>query len=383
MKKSRKDVINAYLLSYSIFQFGLLQPLVVIMKSQWVIGVFLVLATLVSIYVNRAKVNRNYLVVFFLVSIVFFSQSIIYSRVIVLGVYFEFIIKCATTMYIASFYRGSDYSGQALTRLAILNFVTLTILLILGYVKEVGYMRFGYSMLPSVLVFIHTFFIVGFRKKTNIIFLLLSIFEMIVYGSRGPILCVLLFLFIYFMNTNQLSRSKKVFSIVTAGITVFLAVYYNFVVRIMNFIIEDLKIYTYSLAKYKMQIERGLFSATSGRDMLYEKIIGIAKNNIFWGNGIGVVQSNIEGYTAHNMFLQILVEFGINGVIIGIVVSLVLIYFFLKTKRNPLYFFVCSLLLSLSIGRLLVSSDIWIRPELWMAIVLILNYNKVEKVVCK
>jgi hypothetical protein len=73
-------------------------------------------------------------------------------------------------------------------------------------------------------------------------------------------------------------------------------------------------------------------------------------------------------FTAHNIILQILLESG-SYWFIGLVITLVGRYLCKYIKISKLnetgYYRIITLFFAVSLGRLLVSSDMWLRPEYW------------------
>jgi O-antigen ligase len=148
------------------------------------------------------------------------------------------------------------------------------------------------------------------------------------------------------------------------------------VIKLLDYIYFNLGIQTYSLAKYRMMINEGIAESSSGRDQIYRSIWELIKQKPFIGHGIGILQST-SGYTAHNIFLQILVESGILGLLIWVFIW---IYCFnkynkiSKSDKDGLYK-VVTLIVSIAMGRLLISSDMWLRPEYWFAISMLINFK--------
>ena len=137
-----------------------------------------------------------------------------------------------------------------------------------------------------------------------------------------------------------------------------------------------LNIQTYSLKKFSSIFVLGLVQASSGRNNIYNYLATKISESPLLGHGVGIVQSDI-GFTAHNIFIQILVETGILGLLIWIGVWFVCY----KKYRSFLRIHdkeglkIATLIIAVAFGRLLVSSDMWLRPEYWFMISYLITYR--------
>lgn len=182
------------------------------------------------------------------------------------------------------------------------------------------------------------------------------------------------------MLSDKINKYKKILVVMCLGLTIFLTEEFRLIQRLLDYLYYSLDLKTYSLAKFRMMIANGLIESSSGRDIIYLTLLHYIKNNLFFG--YGVAYSNIIlGYTPHNIMLQVLIESGIFGLIVWMSLW---IYFFHKLryihyKQNKKLSNILISISSLAIGRLLVSSDMWIRPEYWLVISIIINYKIEEK----
>ena len=236
------------------------------------------------------------------------------------------------------------------------------------FVSGFSYMRFGYGMLPIViLIYIDLLYIgnVASSKQRiqSIIIFSIGTLEILLYGARGAMFALLLFIFIerFFIN------KKKI--ILNAMIIIVGAMIYENLLAILNIferITQQLGVYSYSITKFKMQISQGFVEASSGRDVLYRNAIENIKKHPWIGNSIQIDEEG--GDYTHNLFLQIGQDLGL---IFLIVLILFLLFILMKLWSNGLDIHekLCiALLFSIAIGRLMFSSTIWRRPEFWMLI---------------
>ena len=160
------------------------------------------------------------------------------------------------------------------------------------------------------------------------------------------------------------------------GIMAFLLVRSQLIIELLDYIYYQVGIKSYSLNKFRLMLSNGIVESSSGRDVIYLTIIDLIKDKPFIGYGIGIIQQ-IMDKTAHNMFLQIVVETGIIGLFIWGLIWMFCIKMLIGMKlNNDMGFYrVTILLLSIAFGRLLISSDIWLRPEYWFALSLCISYS--------
>lgn len=244
----------------------------------------------------------------------------------------------------------------------------------IGFFLSVGYliliqgsfaysMRFGYGLLPSSMAFLF-FFLIESKPKTKFLYLLsfsLSFVLLMAWGSRGTLLAIMLFFFIY------LIKNKNWVLLIISFLLVILL--WSFLMDIMEGIVSFVSEITgakkiESILKV-VSGEVELMDSSSGRTVLYERSLDLFFQNPF-GNGVGYWATDpiMNGLYPHNIFLQVASELGI----IGLVALLMLLGLSAVriTLLNSDAFLFWAMLFSITYGRLLVSSTFWERPEFWL-----------------
>jgi O-Antigen ligase. len=254
----------------------------------------------------------------------------------------------------------------------------LSFLLVFWYpfIGEQSYMRFGYAVLPNVL-FILCELLYNKKKRLGIIiagaicFALLV--EMFVFGARGSFFSLLLFLAIeeLLINRENLKRKLAIF------LGVLLAVFN--IGPIIDFIYNTLLklgIRSYALIKYRMQLNRGIEIASSGRVNLYDTAIEQLKQSPIFG--LPILLSNEDGSMVyvHNLFLQTWMDLGIVGlaILIGFLLFVIWKIWRRDIGRDDRILIAAGFFLS--IGRLLFSSVLWRRPEFWLLVFMSMKMGK-------
>ena len=242
-----------------------------------------------------------------------------------------------------------------------------------------NYMRFGYAILPSVLMLWFLSFGENGLDKKYTVFLFAGFALMVIYGSRGVLVSVFVFWLLLFLFSPRLRRFQKFSILVFINALIMIIVKYAVLTRVVEYAYFQLGIKSYSLMKYQRMLSGSFVAAMSGRDKIYSWALQFIRESPVFGYGIAFLEYS-TGYKAHNMFLQILVESGIFGFFVWLTIWLVALFWLGQISKSSVQLFkIVILFASISTGRLLVSSDLWLRPEYWFAISLLFNYRSEQK----
>jgi len=375
MSKSR---INAYLIALYVFQFGFLQPIALLFNSEWTLEVFTFGLLVLGFINNGFKIKRYVIYTLIAVSVVFLFNIFIYREnlAIILLLYREFATKGLSALFLGSLDIEGKELYEAFMKIAVLNFILIAWVPFAGYLDVIGYMAYGYVMVPSVIMF---FYAALNQKNDKLLWArlwLISLILTIVYGSRGTIIVFVLLGVQLLIFSERFSKLQKLLisssAIVTSGI------FYksNMFKNILDYIYIEIGIKTISITKLRMIFYAGMGEASSRRDEIYAYVWESIKQSPIIGNGIGHSQLNI-GFAAHNIFLQIVLELGLLGLLIWISIW---IHSFKKYKKinqtdDMKLFLVVNLLIALVAGRLLVSSDMWLNPMFWLVLSILFNFR--------
>lgn len=173
-----------------------------------------------------------------------------------------------------------------------------------GICSEHGFNAF------CITVFTNIFFVKTIyrneNKKRNAILTLIGIITLLTTGKRGLFLAnvfsmIIIFIAVNFMNKKILKR----FLIALIAILVIL--------KIISYIPEAQIVFE----RFKELDSIGNF--LNGREVFYEKMFKNIKNNPIIGSGASTTQKITGGSDGHNIYLQILSELGIVGLLIYLV----------------------------------------------------------------
>lgn len=374
--KSNQSKINAYIMALYIFQFGLLQPLASIVNSQWPVAGFS-LALLFGMLINNNFRIKKYVVLVLLIVNAYWLINILAlekAAIILLPLYIEFIFKSISAFMIGSLDINGDELYDAFLKMSVINFFAIILFPFIDLMDSMNYMRFGYAMAPSVIMF----FYAAINHKSNrilwVLLLMAGFAITVIYGSRGSLLVFFIAGLALFIFTKSISKIRKSLLLVCAGFIIIMGLKYGLLLKLVEFINLEIGGRSYALNKLTVMLSVDIAESSSGRDTIYAHLISFINKNPFIGYGVGASQRMI-GSTAHNMLLQILLEAGLIGLLIWMLVWIYCIrnYRTISDLDDIGLFQVVTLIGALAVGRLLVSSDMWLRPEYWFVLSMLIN----------
>ena len=229
---------------------------------------------------------------------------------------------------------------------------------VIGKQQAFEYMTFAYNLLfSSCFLFVYS----QMRKsKALFIISIFSLFTLTFIGARGAMICALSFFVVYFFMKTQSSNIKKgLLCVFFFVVSILVYIYFNdmmgIIAKIMNYIGFDSRIVSFLLSSN--------FVESHGREILYDNLLNRVTESPVFGYGIfGDRLLNrdfvrITGY-AHNIFLELMVDFGIfGGVILSCVYLFACLFFLIKSKKNDFIFGLYVAIFSSSFIKLLVTGS--------------------------
>lgn len=295
------------------------------------------------------------------------------------------IITGYSSFFIVLFFSIKYKSKSIVCALQISGFLVLAISIISMVVypsTSADYdMNFGYKVLFSTLCFVSMTYFTK-NKYLFVLYVLSAIAAVVlllVFGSRGPLISLLLFLFAYYNLFFKTKLSKKIRTAILVGTIALLVIYV-----IACFVISNSPLFN-TLPRNAQAIFNPFSTLTTGtgitRKRIYSQIFTILKDTPFFGYGPLADQYFLgAAFYSHNFFLEILITFGffVGIILLALVFLLVLKVLFLSDEyKTEVLFF--TIFLCLSFGRLTVSYSFWYDNNFWMMIglgVMILAYDK-------
>lgn len=381
MKKTREEK-NGIIAALFLFQYSLLIPLMKFIKPSLLIAVSGIILLSATLIVNkRFAVNLRSMTVVALLLVIMLLKTVIDESEI--GVVVNFLVISIPPLIVFSYQFDRDSFMRTSYRLSFVNFILLFLLPFIG--KSVSYMRFGYGMVLTVMFSYLAVFRASFIQRAghivknpvtgriiNIIVLVVSALETIVYGSRGVFVVMIAFIAIDVLLIYRNHKLRNFFLIAAA-----FAAIVN-IEQVLDLLIDlagRFGVRSYALRKYQYQLTVGLEEASSGRNRLYQNAFNtIVKHPIL---GDKMITYDDGTLYVHNLFLQVGRDMGVIMMIVSVVFVLYCLYLLINRRIDTDMKTVIAVFFCVSAVRLLISSNVWERPEFWALVCIALNYKTI------
>lgn len=362
MKRYYNPKVYIYELIFVLYFWGfvLLRPILQYFQSYSTLILSLYTFTLLIFFVSYIIAKKNIKLgesVFFILTffIIFFFDSIIRYNAYSFKYLYKFIYCGILPVLFLSKIKNIEKLIYYYVFFSLLAFILLGGDPIHGFRIFSDYMDYGFNLgLP---VFIGLF--LGykyFKFKWMIFFLILNFLSILIYSNKSSLLTVIVFVFIYYLFIDPISKKRIVKLIIPISI-ILLLIYINIksiALFIYDVFVVKLNVNSYSLITIKnyflTKSDRVLFS---GRIEIWNKAKVMISENLLFGHGIGSFQDRY-GFYSHNIILDLLLFFGI----VGFVTFLILIFYSLYKilKYNGLVRLLGGFLFSLWFPKLFFST---------------------------
>lgn len=216
-------------------------------------------------------------------------------------------------------------------------------------------MDFAYKILPAVIILLSSLFEKHNRRDTiiNWVVAVISVAFLVMQGTRGPILCLGIYVFLRLYRTLKLKHFMIILASIVALVVVVL--FTPLGKAIIQLLIDLFNLIGVSTRVLDKMLD-GSISSSNGRNIIKDTLLGILNQDPFsirnffadieYTKGINIDGSiSIEGTYAHNVFLELVFDFGyLLGGVLSCLVVLAILKVVLKTKKEyaPIaYTFVC------------------------------------------
>lgn len=218
-------------------------------------------------------------------------------------------------------------------------------------------------------------------KKWPIVLVVMGTVGILIYGSRGTLigltLGILLLVLLY--NYGKMTFRNYVVLFVFFGTVLFCLS--DFGLTTISDILTSHGLNSRFIDSIRNFTTFG--EASNGRDLIWATSISLIMNGPFYGHGVygernAIYSIGMKWGYSHNIFLEILVDFGwLFGTIIIIFLLFNLVRFFRSSKNKYEKLLV---ILFLTIGfELVLSNSIWLHCGLWVLMGIIVNHFKYKK----
>lgn len=223
-----------------------------------------------------------------------------------------------------------------------------------------------YSMALGYIILFPTIILVSsYIRERKIIFLvgtIINVFIILLYASRGPLLCLALFICF-----SLLRNSKPYIIIIAAFFIILLYMFFDQIVQSVLTLIPSVQ-----LSRTLMYFIQNRAGDDSGRMGMYQRIISEIARRPFIIRGINS-DYHILGVYTHNIIIELLYEFGLilGGIIVVDIIYKVIVTYF--ESKNDIYWQTCFVFMMIAVPELMVSNTLWREWTFWAWIVIFIK----------
>lgn len=197
--------------------------------------------------------------------------------------------------------------GILLKRLYCVSWPIQAILLLVLFNQESGTysMVGGYALIFQVLIVLDHFFV--YKKWYDLISVVISFFAVFLFGSRGPIICVIALIIVFIIFSQMLSPMKRV--IIIGGVLIVSICFYSNIETVINVLIRI----TGATGLHSRTLNLWLLHSVtddSGRSSIYSYYWDMITREPTFGYGLVGGWIGPDVYP-HNIFIELLLSFGV------------------------------------------------------------------------
>lgn len=371
LKECKNIILGSILLTLIIFSQNVMFLSNSIFGNTLVFKILLVFGGLLSVCFFKINISLKSVTLFLFVLLFFFLTFIFKNNASLGQKFISFILYSIPALC----YSNCKFEEKLVYKYGIvIGYIWLLFYVLINGLKEVNSFSFGYCILP-LCICSYLFFRFSSNKIETIfgiISFISSLFFLILFGSRGPVICIILFFFLYFVP--KLKDLKNKFLYMSCIIL--------FSLLLINF--EDILILLHNSLPFNISfIEKSYLlllnsnsGLTNGRIEIFKDVFGeYSFSDLILGIGIGNYATShaINEYT-HNIFLSALLDFGFVGIVFLFYIFCSFISSIYKKRNNILIF-----LFSISILVLLFSGEYLEMYSFWLFVFYFLNLTKRRK----
>ena len=300
----------------------------------WVVGLYFAL----PLFLNTVRLVD--LVIYAAVTIFYYISPAIYpiTNQFVQQTFPNFALHVLPFYFVglALGFRRDKEALLHISRLQILMTLLFTLLGMTGWFNSSmsgEQMAVSYSLLLPTMY--ELYYVDRYRRRNDLIFFLIGLAQILMFGTRGPLVCMMAFVAGYML---QNFRNNSVLAINTL---LGLGVFYIFLRPIMLVLMNLTRLIGLSTRVFESYLDDALvnYHNASGRehlhDVLWERI-----TNDSGGIGYGLGSDRLLGFRwdenmhyAHNLVYEVWMDFGLY---IGSAVLLLLLFFIIRTALKSL-----------------------------------------------
>lgn len=243
---------------------------------------------------------------------------------------------------------------------------------IISSLRTGGYrMGLGYACITCVMFLLWSF--VEERKLIDIIGVIALLALIFLYGSRGPIVGIVLFV-VYF-GLRYLYKRRQYFLCVLLFLALVIGVvFFNEIMGMIDIILGKIGISSRTI--YLFANQNLIYDA--GRNDIWDTIITEIQRNPFGIRGINA-EYEIVGTYAHNIIIELIYQHGIlfGGIALFYILAKVIETLLLNVKDDGSG--ICLIFMFACIPSLMFSGSVWIAQNFWIWLALIIGFSREKR----
>lgn len=331
-------------------------PIINIMPDAFIALVYLLFIIISIPFIARSTKLRDCTFYLIVSAIYIISILIVTDNEILKNYAFMFLIS-SLPLYFIGLNLDDGYFKSFLYKLSILSIVALLFYIMVLGGSSIDYslssnedIYNAYKLLPHLLLVLTIAF-----DRPNIINIVISLIGaalLLSFGSRGPLVCVILFCALFLIIRQHNKTKSRVVLVVATCIICFL---FDSILELLHRLAVTMGMSTRITSKL---MDGSFFTHLSGRDIIQNRIINAISLKPWTGYGFAGDRAILHGLVdtySHNIVLELLCSFGIPmGVVLTI--TLFVIIFrgyrstFLQFSKEIFLVFFCSTILKLMVS---------------------------------
>ena len=294
---------------------------------------------------------------FLLFSLLFFSQN---SKNILEHIFRIYFVSF-TCLLLAFTLEDYKLFLQLLYRASFISIISGVLMVMsTSFIGVVGVAATEYNMSLSYYMVVPTLIMLLMycekEHKKALTFFVLGVLIIIAMGSRGPLLCILSFVFLYAIKWRSLSATRLLIYLLYLVTALAVVLYFE---NLVLWLYTELQEYNINSRTLQL-ILIGKLGAPSNRDLIAQEIVGKIVQHPFWGIGL------LGDLTSHNIILETLLFYGVPAgsallTILSLVIGKSLLYKECKELSLLILIF-----FSYAIPDALLNLTVWGKDMFWI-----------------
>lgn len=217
-------------------------------------------------------------------------------------------------------------------------------------------------------------------QKKDIYFLILGAFSLILAGTRGPVLCVILAVMLRVLLLEKAS-TKKALKILL-GIVAILFLMSDFVIILVDIVEAGFEMIGVEELRFVDYFRKGMIADSSGRDNYSQLVIENIWKSPIIGYGVGGDRIITGRSYVHNILLELWVSYGL---ILGTAVFAWMLYWLVKGvfAKNKALAATVTALFCASFAKLFLSGSYLHESYLFLLLGMCINVNNEENTILR